>query len=340
MPRPTPWAPRVPPNLRRAAATTAPATCPVQPMTVDGQDSGAEDDGADAQESARPRRAGGGAGRRISNSDSLPSHDPSGTGEVMDAAARTGGGDESGETPGGRRRRGAGLGRGDAPSAQYREGRGQGAGPGRGNHPERPGQHARLAHAAAALHDRRGQGRLQLEPPQPALHRLGPLPALDPFGGDRDDRRHHRHFGLSATGDARRVLGGAARGRGPRSGPKASSFSRSTPPCRTRRSTPPTTSPTKSRSRGGAAPTSGPDSNGSTSRGSNRRSASTSPTWSAPDTPRPSRHFRDLLQLVGAAFRLEPRTLGGAHRHRRLTPGPGGASALSPCLRPPEEKRR
>ena len=115
--------------------------------------------------------------------------------------------------PDGRRRRGAGLGRGDAPGAQHRPRRGQGAGPGRGNGEGRPCQHARLAHAAAPLHDRRGQERLFLEPTQPALHRLRAVPALDPFGGHRDHRRHRRHLRLAAGRDAGGVLGGAARGR-------------------------------------------------------------------------------------------------------------------------------
>ena len=64
----------------------------------DGKDSGAEDDGADAQES--PGHGGQGEGRdEDAWSDAPPSHDPSGTGEVMDAGARAGDGDESGETP-------------------------------------------------------------------------------------------------------------------------------------------------------------------------------------------------------------------------------------------------
>ena len=56
----------------------------------------------------------------------------------------------------------------------------------------------------------------------------------------------------------------------PRSGPRPSSCSRSTPPCRTPRSMRRTIFPTRSRSRAGAAPTSGPASHGSTSRGYSR----------------------------------------------------------------------
>ena len=91
----------------------------------------------------------------------------------------------------GHHRRGAGVGRGHAPGAQHCEGRGKGARPGRGDHPGRAREHARLADALAPLHDRRGEPRLQLERPQPALHRLRALPAVHPFGGHRHDCLHY-----------------------------------------------------------------------------------------------------------------------------------------------------
>ena len=220
--------------------------------------------------------------------------------------------------PGGRRRRGAGLGRGHAPGAQHRPRRRQGARAGRGNGEGRPCQRARLAIAAAALHDRRGEERLQ----------LGACPtgasSTPASTSPRSVRKASRPSPSSSTPRAR-----CPRRRWPssgpscarsrrRSGPRASSCSRSTPRFRTRPSTPPTIFPRRSRSRGVAAPTSGRASNGSTSRGSNPPSASTSPTWSAPATPRPSRRFDVIwVQLWSeSAGGLEPRALGRAHRHR------------------------
>ena len=66
----------------------------------------------------------------------------------------------------------------------------------------------------------------------------------------------------------------------------------------------PTTCPTRLRSRAGAAPTSARASNGSMRRGSSPGCASTSRTWSAPTTPRPSRPTRPC----GSTIRPRPRT--------------------------------
>ena len=77
-----------------------------------------------------------------------------------------------------------------------------------------------------------------------------------------------------------------------RSGPRGSSCSRLTPHCRTPPSMVPTTSRTRSRSRAAEERTSARASSGSTSRGYSRGCASTSRTWSAPATPRPSRLTR------------------------------------------------
>ena len=70
---------------------------------------------------------------------------------------------------------------------QHRQGRGQDPRTRRGDGPQCPCEHARLADPAAPLHDRRTA--LQLERP---IHRL---PA-NPLRGHRRDRGHHRHFGL------------------------------------------------------------------------------------------------------------------------------------------------
>ena len=61
-------------------------------------DGDAEDDRADGQRSHADGEDENGQGDDDA-SDAAPSHDPAGTGEVMDAGARAGDGDESGETP-------------------------------------------------------------------------------------------------------------------------------------------------------------------------------------------------------------------------------------------------
>ena len=62
------------------------------------EDGDAKDEGADGQ---KPRGDGGGENGQgeDAGSDAPPSHDPSGTGEVMDAGARSGEDGDSGETP-------------------------------------------------------------------------------------------------------------------------------------------------------------------------------------------------------------------------------------------------
>ena len=78
---------------------------------------------------------------------------------------------------------------------------------------ERPRQHPRLAEPPAPLHDGRGAPGLQLEFPEPALHRRRPLPSFHPLGGHGRDRRHHRHLRLAAGPDPRGLLGRAPRDR-------------------------------------------------------------------------------------------------------------------------------
>ena len=207
------------------------------------------------------------------------------------------------------------MGRGHAPGPQHRQGRGQGPGRRRGDCPERPREHARLADAAAPLHDRRRQPRLQLERSQPPLHRLGPLPPLDPLRGHQHDRGHHRHLGLAPGPDPCRLLGRSSARSPPRSGRNESSCSRWTPPCGTRPSTRPTTSPRRLRSRAGAAPTSVRASSGSTSRGYSQACASTSPTWSAPATRRAEPSFDVIWVSYGPpSSESNPRAVGRTHR--------------------------
>ena len=98
--------------------------------------------------------------------------------------------------------------------------------------------------------------------------------------------------------------------------------------CRTWPSTPPTTFPTRSRSRAGAAPTTARASHGSTSRASSRGCASTSPTWSAPTTRRPSPPSRCCSATT--ATRRAP----GA------TPRPGASTSGSPPTGGPRRDAR
>ena len=64
----------------------------------DGQDGNAEDDSADGRTSRGDGGDANGQGEEVA-SEAPPSHDPSGTGEVMDANARAGEDDDSGKTP-------------------------------------------------------------------------------------------------------------------------------------------------------------------------------------------------------------------------------------------------
>ena len=109
----------------------------------------------------------------------------------------------------------------------------------------------------------------------------------------------------------------------------ASSSCRSTPRCRTPPNTPPPTCPTRSRSREGAEPTSVRASSGWKSTTSSPASASTSPTCCVRAIRRPSQAVPDDLgQLRPTARRLEPRTLGRAHRHRNLFGGRAVSRAI------------
>ena len=220
---------------------------------------------------------------------------------------------------GGHHRRGAGLGRGHAPGAQHRPRRGQGAGPGGGDDSGRPHQHARLANAAAPLHDRYGQTRLHLEPAKPPVHRLGPVPPGDAFRSDGDHRDPPRHLGkhLQLPRNPRELLDRGARGLRTSSTPNGSSSCRSTPASPMSPSTPARTSPKSSKRRAGAGRTSGPGSHGSTPRASSPRAACTSRTWSARATPRPSRPSMSCSAIT-------------ARRRRTGTASPGANASTSP----------
>ena len=176
------------------------------------------------------------------------------------------------------------MGRGHAPGPQPRQGARQVAGCRRGDRPRRPHEHPRLAHIAAPLHDRRSPQRLQLVASEPALHRHGPLPPLDPLRGHRHRRRHHRHLGFGRHRCSRSVLDQGPRKSRPSFSPRASSSSRSMRRCRTPPSTRRATCRSRSRSRAGAARTSGPASPGSKSKAPGQASASISRTWNATAT--------------------------------------------------------
>ena len=144
-------------NAPSGGGSDAGTAAPSSPGDDDGEsDSSSDfpDDGGDEDGDAQD---GDGQG---DGSDTPASHDPSGTGEIMDAGARAGGNGRGGRVAGGCHRRGAGVGRGHAPGPQSRQGRGQGAGRGRGDGEGRARQHAGLACAAAPLHDRRRAPRL------------------------------------------------------------------------------------------------------------------------------------------------------------------------------------
>ena len=247
-------------------------------------------------------------------SDAPPSCDPAGTGEVMDAPA-------GGHRAGRRRpwpspaeiatelRRGRNK-PGTRPCTRRRASpRPRASCPGAAPSRRRSGARMRAPStggiASPPLHDRRREARLQLEPAQPAFHRLGPLPALDPLRGHRHDRRHRRHLGLAAGGDPGGVLDRASRDRhrasaGARHPPPPG---QSTPPCRTPPNTPPRTCPTRSRSRAGAGPTSGRASPGSKRTASVPASASTSPTCCARAT---SQETEPAFDVVWANYAEPP----------------------------------
>ena len=105
------------------------------------------------QEQDEPGSGSGSAGSKPSG-QTPASHDPCGTGEVMDADERQ---DDTGRVRrivGGHTRRGAGVGRGHAPGREPRPGARQRAGRRRGDDPASAPEHPRLAVAVAPLHDR------------------------------------------------------------------------------------------------------------------------------------------------------------------------------------------
>ena len=117
------------------------------------------DDGS-PQGQDEPGSGSGSAGSKPSG-QAPGSHDPCGTGEVMDADERR---DDSNrrdsQVAGEHARRGAGVGRGHAPGRQSRAGARQRAGRGRRDDPASTPEHPRLAVAIAPLHDRCREPRL------------------------------------------------------------------------------------------------------------------------------------------------------------------------------------
>ena len=169
-----------------------------------------QSDDAGPQEQAEPGSGSGSAGSEPSG-QTPASHDPCGTGEVINADERRDDTGQSGESPV------------DTPAEEQawdeamhqgrepRPGARQRAGRRRRDDPASASEHPRLAVAVAPLHDRCRPPRLFLERSQPALHRQRPLSALDALAGYRRHRHHHRHLRLAAGRDAGPVLG-----RGPR----------------------------------------------------------------------------------------------------------------------------
>ena len=98
---------------------------------------------------------------------------------------------------------------------------------------------------------------------------------------------------------------------------RASSSCRSTPASPMSPSTRARTSPRSSKRRAGAGRTSGPGSHGSTPRASSPRAACTSRTWSARATPRPSRPSMSCSAIT-------------ARRRRSGTASPGASASTSP----------
>ena len=117
----------------------------------DDDSAGPSDDAGDDGDSGGSGPAGGSGRDGPAGEGEPPSHDPAGTGEVMDAAARGEKDDAAspGGRPSGRRRRGAGVGRGHAPGGQPRHRPGPSARAHRGDPSRRASQPPRLAHACS-----------------------------------------------------------------------------------------------------------------------------------------------------------------------------------------------
>ena len=298
--------------------------------TDDSSDSGGDGDPQDEDDDGGDHgRTGDGDGQNrdgSGQSDRMPgpirrrATIPSGTGEVMDAGARAGDdGGESGETP-------VDV---SAEEQAWDEAMHQALNIARaeGKAPGRVEETVKGAHASTL--DWRTLLRRYMTDAAKSDYSAGACPtgasstpgSTSPRSAPRAWRRSPSLSTPRARCPRRRWPSSGpscARSR-PRSGPRASSCSRSTPRCRTRRNTRPTIFPRRSRSRAAAAQTSGRASRGSTSRESNPRSASTSPTWSAPATPTPSPGSLLPGSTGASAVGLEPRALGRAHRHRRMT---------------------
>ena len=161
-------------------------------------------DDRNPQEQDEPGSGSGSAGSKPSGQ--MPaSHDPCGTGEVMDADERrddaTG---QSGESPVDTPAEEQAWDEAMHQAASLARAQGNAPGARRRDDPASASEHPRLAVAVAPLHDRCRPPRLFLERSQPALHRQRPLSALDALAGYRRHRHHHRHLRLAAGRDAAR----------------------------------------------------------------------------------------------------------------------------------------
>ena len=283
-------------------------------------DSGGDDDSGGSDNGAGDDDPQDGDGQET-GANASPSCDPAGTGEVMDAPADSGQG-----------------GGGPSPSEVAAEeqawdeamhqaaslAKAQGRMPGavedtvRGAHVSTVDWRTLLRrYMTDAVEER-----LFLEPAQPALHRQRVVFAVDPLGGHRHDRRHRRHLRLAAGRDAGGVLG---RGAGDRD--RTSAGARHPPPGRRRGA-----------GRGRIRRRRPARRDRDQGKGRDRLPAglrlARRARHPARRLPLPHRHAvfelpedenlpfcDDLGQLRATARRLEPRTLGRAHRHRNLFGG-------------------
>ena len=120
-----------------------------EPNGEDGDDQDGDGQGQDTSDDADD-----------GTSDAPPSHDPSGTGEVMDADARAGDDGEPAEAPVDITAEEQAWDEAMHQALNIARAEGKVPGRGRGDHPERAREHARLEDALAPLHDRRGEPRL------------------------------------------------------------------------------------------------------------------------------------------------------------------------------------
>ena len=271
-------------NAPPGGGSDAGAAGPSSPGDDDGESDSSSDSPADGDDEDGDAQDGDGQG---DGSDTPASHDPSGTGEIMDAGARCGGNGEADESPVDVIAEEQAW--DEAMHQALNLAKAEGKAPG-GVEETVKGAHASMLDWRALLRrymsDAARRDYSWSLPNRRFIDAGLYLPSIRSEGIDAiavivDTSGSLPRQPLPSSGPS------CARSR-PRSSRSASSSSRSTRRYRTRPNTPPTTCPTRSRSGAGAAPTSGRDSPGSTSRASGRGYVCISRTWSAPATPRPS----------------------------------------------------